>query len=359
VVGADALRGWVAAVFQTLGVEEEDARVTAENLVAADLRGVESHGVARLDRYTGRIVEGLILPRAEPRVVHETPATALVDAGNGLGQPASKWAMDLAMRKARETGHCSVAVRDSNHFGIAAYYAMMAPPHDMIGVTLTNSAPLVVPTGGRMAVIGTNPIAVAFPTLAERPWVLDMATSVVPRGKLEVYARKEQPMPLGWAVDETGRPTEDAQRVLDSLVARAGGGILPLGGTALFGGYKGYHLSALVDILTGVLPGSNRGPQVDAPVDGKPAPSRVGHFFSATRVDGFRPAEEFKRELDEYIRMLRESPKAEGESSIYTAGEMEAELQERHEREGVPLHSKVIASLRKIGEELGPRFDLL
>ncbi len=357
-VSAAGLREWVAAIFQTLGVNKADAEVTSDNLVAADLRGVESHGVARLHRYTGRLRQGLVVPHAEPRIVHETPSTALVDAGNGLGQPASKWAMQLAIRKAEQTGNGSVAVRDSNHHGICAYYAMMALSHDMVGESYTNSSPLLVPTYGRTAVIGTNPIAVAVPTHSERPWVLDMATSVVPRGKLEVYARKDRPMPLGWAVDETGQPTEDAARVLKALSARSGGGILPLGGTALFSGYKGYNLSALVDILSGVLPGSNWGPRVDEPVDGKQVPSRVGHYFRATRIDGFRPAEEFKREMDEYIRMLRDSPKAEGAARIWVAGEREWELQERYEREGVPLHHKVVESLVNIGREIGPAFDL-
>jgi len=187
-------------------------------------------------------------------IVSETSSTALVDGNNGLGQPVARWAMQLAIDKAREVGSGTVAVRNSNHYGIAGYYAMMALEHDMIGMSLTNSSPLVVPTGGRKAVIGTNPIAVAIPAGKERPWVLDMATSVVPRGKLEVYARKNKPMPLGWAVDETGQPTTDAQRVLDALTARLGGGILPLGGTALFSGYKGYNLSVMVDLLCGVLP---------------------------------------------------------------------------------------------------------
>lgn len=358
VVEAGALREWVAAVFRRLGVTQADAAVTADNLVAADLRGVESHGVARLGRYTGRIKQELILPAAEPSIVHETPSTALVDAGNGLGQPASKWAMELALAKAKSTGHGAVAVRNSNHHGIAGYYAMMALPHDMIGVTYTNSAPLVVPTYGRKAVTGTNPIAVAVPAATELPWVLDMATSVVPRGKLEVYARKETPMPLGWAVDETGQPTQDAASVLNALTNRRGGGILPLGGTATFSGYKGYNLSALVDIFCGVLPGSNWGARVDEPVEGKPAPSGVGHYFSATRIDGFRPADEFKRAMDEYIRSLKESPKAEGESRIWVAGEKEWELQERYACEGVPLYHKVVENLKAIGEELGPPFEL-
>ena len=354
-----ALKSWVTEVFCKLGVPREDADVTADVLVAADLRGIESHGVARLGRYTSRLMKGLISPVANPVIVRETSSTALVDGNNGLGQPVARWAMQLAIDKAREVGSGTVAVRNSNHYGIAGYYAMMALEHDMIGMSLTNSSPLVVPTGGRKAVIGTNPIAVAIPAGKERPWVLDMATSVVPRGKLEVYARKNKPMPLGWAVDETGQPTTDAQRVLDALTARLGGGILPLGGTALFSGYKGYNLSVMVDLLCGVLPGSNWGPKVDEPVDGKLVPSRVGHFFWALRVDAFRPIDEFKQEMDDYIRMLKESPKAEGEDRIWVAGEKEWELQEEYSREGVPLYYKVVETLRGIGQEVGLPFDAM
>ncbi len=359
VVRASALRDWVASVFVRLGVSEEDAGITAEVLVSADLRGVESHGVARLGpRYTSKIQQGLILPRVEPRVVRETPATALVDGGNGLGQPVGRWAMELAIRKARETGQGSVAVHNSNHFGIAGYYAMMALEHDMIGVCYTNSTPLVVPTYGRTAMTGTNPIAVAIPAGEERPWVLDMATSVVPLGKLEVYARKGQPIPIGWAVDSSGHPTESAQAVIESLRTRAGGGILPLGGTAEFGGYKGYDLSAMVDLYSGVLSGGRWGPHVGENVDGRAAPAGVCHFFSAMRVDGFRPAEEFKRDVDEYIRAFRNAPRAEGEDRIWVAGEKEWELQERYERDGVPLYYKVVESLRRVGRDVGPPFDL-
>ncbi|MDQ3856650.1 MAG: Ldh family oxidoreductase, partial [Chloroflexota bacterium] len=235
-VNAEELRRWVTEIFQRLGVDEADARVTAEVLVIADLRGVESHGVARLGRYTRGLQTGLIQPQAQPQIVHETPSTALVDAGHGLGQPASKWAMELAVRKAGETGHCSVSVRNSNHFGIAGYYAMMALPHDMIGVCYTNASPILVPTGARVAVVGTNPIAVAVPTDQEPAWVLDMATTVVPLGKLEVYNRKGLPMPPGWAVDKSGLETSDAGRVIDALARRAGGGIMPLGGAALTSG---------------------------------------------------------------------------------------------------------------------------
>ncbi len=358
-VQAEALRAWVAAVFGSLGVSEADARTTAENLVASDVRGIESHGVARLDGYTERVRSGRTVAHAAPVVLHETPSTATVDAGNGLGQPASKFAMALAISKARQTGHGSVAVRNSNHFGIAGHWAMMALPHDMIGQAYTNSSPLLVPTGARVAVTGTNPIAFAVPALRERPWVLDMATTVVPRGKLEVYRRKGLPLPLGWAVDASGQPSEDAAAILESMDRRAGGGILPLGGTGLFSGYKGYNLSVMVDILSGVLAGSGWGVHVDGLHGSENEPAGTGHFFSATRIDGFRPAEEFKAEMDAYIQMLRETPRAEGVERIWVAGEKEWDLTDQHERDGVPLYYKVIENLRAIGADIGPRFDLV
>lgn len=356
-VNPDALRGWVSAVFRKLEVKREAADAAADILVSADLRGVESHGVARLGGYyTGRIRKGLIDPHAEPEVIHETPSTALVDGHNGLGHPTGKMAMEMAISKAERIGHGSVAVRNSNHYGIAGYYAMMALEHDMIGISYTNASPLVVPTNGRAPAVGTNPIAVAVPAGEELPWVLDMATSVVPRGKIEVYARKGQPLPVGWAVDETGHPTTNARAVLDALNRRVGG-IMPLGGPAEFGGYKGYNLAAMVDLFSGVLSGSKWGVGVDEKVGGQATPSGVAHYFSATRIDGFRPAREFKQDMDNFIRMLKDTPKAEGESRIWVAGEKEWEMQARNERDGVPLYFKVVENLRRIGNEVGLPFD--
>ncbi len=213
-VDAQALKRFVAGVFEGLGVPPEDAEITADVLVEADLRGINSHGVARLPRYVKGLREGLIEPQAEVKVVRETPATALLDGGNGLGQVVGVRAMERCIRKAEEVGAAFVSVRNSNHYGIAGYYAMMALPHDMIGVSLTNSRPLVVPTFGKRAMLGTNPISVAVPTKDERPFVLDMATSIVPMGKVEVAHRKGEPLPLGWAVDGEGRPTTDAATVL-------------------------------------------------------------------------------------------------------------------------------------------------
>jgi len=347
-------------VFQKLGIPEEDARITADVLVAADLRGVDSHGVARLRRYVNGLRDGMMLANPKIEVMTETPVTAMIDAGGGLGQPVSYRAMEQAIQKAREYGAGFVTVRNSNHYGIAGYYAMMALEHDCIGISMTNAAVLVVPTFGRDSMLGTNPIAVAAPAGEERPFVLDMATSTVPRGKLEVYNRLEKPIPSGWATDETGTPTDDAGRVLENFTQRAGGGLLPLGGAGeLLRGYKGYGLSLWVDIFCAVLSGAAYADTVypKAP-DGKPLPSQIGHFFGAWRVDAFRPVDEFEVAMDDLQQRLKNTPKAEDETRIYIHGEKEYEEAERRSREGIPLNPKVAADLQSLGEELGVEYDL-
>jgi L-2-hydroxycarboxylate dehydrogenase (NAD+) len=359
-VWAEPLKNFCVRVLQELDVPEEDALITADVLVAADLRGVDSHGVARLRRYVNGLRDGMMIAQPEVQVVTETPTTALIDAGAGLGQPVSYRAMEQAIQKARDLGSGFATVRNSNHYGIAGYYAMMALEHDCIGISMTNAAVLVVPTFGRDAMLGTNPIAVAAPAGQESAFVLDMATSTVPRGKLEVYDRLEKPLPMGWATDETGTPTDDAAQVLENFRQRAGGGLLPLGGAGeLLGGHKGYGLSLWVDVFCAVLSGAAYANTVYPKTpDGKPLPSKIGHFFGAWRVDGFRPVGEFKVAMDDLQQRLRNTPKAEGEDRIYIHGEKEHEEAERRSREGIPLSPKVAADLRAIGEELGVEYDL-
>lgn len=359
-VDPQGLRAFCARVFESMGVPPEDADVTADVLVAADLRGVDSHGVARLKRYVDGLRNGVMLARAKIELVHETPATALLDGGAGLGQPVSVRAMKLAIRKAKEVGAGFVTVRNSNHYGIAGYYALMALKEEMIGISMTNASVLVVPTFGKNAVLGTNPIALAAPAGRERPFVLDMATSTVPCGKVEVYNRLEKSLPLGWATDERGQPTTDAHRVLENLTTRAGGGLLPLGGAGEeFGGHKGYGLALLVDILSGVLSGAGYANNIyPKDADGKPLPANVGHFFGALQVDGFRPPDEFKATMDDIIQRLRNSPKAEDHDRIYIHGEKEFEMEEEQLANGIPLHPKVVAALKQIGQDLGVEYNL-
>jgi len=359
-VWADPLRDFCARVFEKMNVPLDHAVVTADVLVAANLRGINSHGVARLKRYVNGLRDGVMLARPKIEIVHQTPCTALVDGGAGLGPPVGVRGMKLAIRKAQEVGVGFVAVRNSNHYGIAAYYSMMALEHELIGISMTNAAVLVVPTFGKDAMLGTNPISVAAPTGAERPFVLDMATSTVSRGKLEVYDRQEKPLPSGWATDEEGVATTDAHRVVDNLLARAGGGLLPLGGEGeLLRGHKGYGLVLLVDILSGVLPGAGYANTIYPKTpEGKPLPADVGHFFGAIRVDAFRPLAEFTATMDDIIRRLKGSAKAEGAERIYIHGEKEFEEEDRRWREGIPLHPKTVATMQQIARELGVEYDL-
>jgi len=344
------LREFCVAVFRKLGVPARDAAVTTDVLLAADRRGIGSHGVARLPRYATGIQKGQILPKDASKVVKQTRATALIDGGNGLGQVVGVKGMRLAIQKARQASVAFVTVRNSNHYGIAGYYAMMALKAGMIGISMTNTAPLVVPTYGRISVLGTNPISVAVPTGTEPPFVLDMATSVVPRGSIEVYDRQGKEMPLGWAVNETGRGTTDPKAVLDALAKRLGGGLLPLGGEGEeFSGHKGYGLALLVDILCGALPGAATG--LDVYANEKAA--NVGHFFGAIDVRAFRPLREVKRDMDHLLRMLRESPKAEGHDRIYVHGEKSFAYEAERKAKGIPLGPKVAENLKKIGADAG------
>ena len=347
-------------VFEKLDVPTEDAEIVVDNLVSADLRGISSHGIARLRRYVKGLQDGVMLARPEVKLVHETPATALFDGGDGLGQPVSKRAMRLAIDKASKVGAGFVTVRNSNHYGIAGYYSMMALEHDMIGFSMTNAAVLVVPTFGRNSMLGTNPISVAAPAGEERPFVLDMATSTVPRGKLEVYNRMEKPLPLGWATDEMGEPTTDGAQVLDNFVKLAGGGLLPLGGAGeLFGGHKGYGLALMVDILAGVLPGAGYANNIYLKDEnGKPLPANVGHFFGALRVDGFRPIDEFKATMDDIIRRMKGTPNAAGQDRVYIHGEKEYEVADDRQVHGVILHPKVIADLKAMSQEFNVEYNL-
>ena len=360
IVQAKPLSAFCVRVFEKLNVPTADAETTADILVAADLRGIDSHGVARLRRYVKGLQEGVMLAHPEETTVSETATTALIDAGAGLGQPVSCRAMKLSIEKAKKYGTAFVTVRNSNHYGIAGYYAMMALEYNMIGISMTNADVLVVPTFGRHAVLGTNPIAVAVPTGQERPFVLDMATSTVPRGKLETYDRQGKAMPLGWATDEKGIPTADAHRVLDNFRARRGGGLLPLGGAGeLFSGHKGYGLALLVDILSAVLPGAAYANMVYPKTpQGKPLPANLGHFFGSIKVEAFRSVDEFKSAMDGLIRRLKNSPKAEGADRIYIHGEKEYEEAERRAKEGIPLDEKVTADMRAIAQELNVKYDL-
>ena len=358
-VHQEDLQAFVARIYGKLGVPDKDARVAARIAVAADLRGVDSHGVVMLPRKVGYMRRGLIEPNPKIRVDRETPATALLDGGNGLGEVVSQRAMEICIQKAKSAGAGFVAVHDSNHYGIAAYYSMMALDHDMIGISMTNSTPIVVPTFGREAIIGTNPLSLAAPAGTERPYVLDMATSIVPSGKMTVYRNLGKNLPVGWAIDREDRAMTDPGEVTKMLYSRTGGGLLPLGGEGEeFGGHKGYGLSLMVDILSGVLSGSAFGPNVYPQRDGEPAPGNVGHFFGAISIESFLPRAIFEQRMDDIIGVLKISPKAPGQSRIYIHGEKEFEIEDERRRNGIPLPDQVLEPLREMADDLQVAFDL-
>ena len=338
-------------VFVACGLGKEDAARSAEVMVAADVRGIPSHGIGRLGRYTNGITTGLMLADAKSEIVAETPTTLVLDARGGMGAPVSIQAMEQIIAKGMSAGVGLGCVRNSNHFGIAAYYAMMALPHDMIGIAATNTAALGVPTFGRQVMTGTNPLAFAAPALAEKAFVLDMSSTVVTQGKLEVYDRLKQPLPAGWAVDSDGQPTSDARSVLDNMLHQRGGGILPLGGSQEeSGGHKGYGLSVMVDILCSVLCGAPFGPQLrDTPTSF----SRVSHFFGALRIDAFRDSSEFRKDMDKMLLDLRLCPPAVGAERVYFAGQKEFEHEAEVRRSGVPLFRETVTSLETISRQTG------
>ncbi|HEV3087455.1 MAG TPA: Ldh family oxidoreductase [Candidatus Elarobacter sp.] len=345
------LRSFVTTVLEKVGVTPDDAAIVADVLVAADMRGIESHGVARLESYyVSRIRAGQLDPRPKIQTVRETATSVLVDAGNGLGHPAGKRAMERVLEKAGQTGAAFGAVRNSNHFGIAGYYAMMALDRDMIGIASTNSVRYGAPTFGRDIMLGTNPLAFAIPAKNEPAFVLDFATTTVPKGKLEVYSRKEKQLNPGWAIDANGHETLDPKVALK-------GALLPLGGYGVDnGGHKGYGLGLLVDILCGVLSGGAFGNDLPLPSD-PPLPGKISHFFAAFKIDGFRDPEQFKADMDTELRAFKDSAKAPGHDRICVAGEIEYEKTAYAREHGVPVHVKVWTGLEKLAGELGIPFD--
>jgi L-2-hydroxycarboxylate dehydrogenase (NAD+) len=345
------LKTFVATALEKVGVAPEDAAIVADVLVAADLRGIESHGVARLESYyVSRIRAGGLAAQPDVKTVRETPASVLVDAGNGLGHPTAKRTMERVLDKAAKNGAAFGAVRNSNHYGIAGYYAMMALDRDMIGIASTNSVRYGAPTFGRDVMLGTNPLAFAIPAKTEPAFVLDFATTTVPKGKLEVYNRKEKQLNPGWAIDANGIETLDPKVALQ-------GALLPLGGYGVDnGGHKGYGLGLLVDILCGVLSGGAFGNDLPLPGD-PPLPGKISHFFAAFKIDGFRDPEQFKTDMDTELRAFKDSAKSPGHDRIYVAGEIEHEKTAYNREHGVPVHVKVWDGLQHMAAGLHIPFD--
>lgn len=342
-------RAYIELALQTVGVDAAQSRDVAEVLAAADIRGIESHGIARLRWfYVDRIRLGTINRAPSYTVVRQTPTSFLLDADNGLGHPASIVAMKAAIASARDHGIAFSAVRNSNHYGIAGYYAMMALEHDMIGISSTDSAHFATPTFGRDKMQGTNPFAYAVPTANEPAFVFDFATTTVTYGKLEVYERKGLKLKPGWAVGSDGHPTDDPTQ------ARFGGALLPLGGFGTEnGGHKGYGLGVLSEILCGVLAGGAFGLELSK-AEGPEQPGGIsGHWFGAMRIDAMRDIADFKRDMDRELRDFKDSAKAPGCERIYVAGEIEHERTLEYRRDGIPLVEKVWQDLDEMAHEIG------
>lgn len=350
---AQRLSRFTRDVFLAIGCSEKNAALAAKVLISADLRGVDSHGIARLPGYVRLYDNGRLNPNPDIKIVHETPSTGVVDGDRGLGLVVAPYAMEIAMEKAEKVGSGWISVRNSNHFGIAGYHAMMALQKDMIGWTMTHAAPLVTPTFSLEKMLGTNPLAVAVPAMEEPPFVADFASTAVAYGKFEILQRKGLPAPLGWAQDAEGNPTTDSNAV------RNGGGLLPLGTDREHGSHKGYGLGAIVDIFSGVLSGANYGPWVPpfATAGFMSAQEGVGmgtgHFLGAMRIDGFRPADEFKTHMDNWIRRFRSAQSVPGEK-VLIPGDPEREAEAVRLRDGIPVIGAVTDQLR----ELAARFSI-
>ncbi|MFN8444558.1 MAG: Ldh family oxidoreductase [Caldilineaceae bacterium] len=351
-IPADGMRSFISTVFEKLDVPADDARIAADVLVRADLRGVESHGINNLWQYVGPLRSGALNPHPNLTLVSETPITALVDGDGGMGLVIGVKAMELCIAKAKSNGVGIATVRRSRHYGMAAYHAMLCLPHDMIGISLTNNYGIgIVPTFGNEPMISTNPISVAVPTGQGNPFVLDMATSVVAFSKIGAALVKGEKIPLGWVVNQQGEPVEDAQ------TAWEGGRILPLGSTPEGSSHKGYGLAVLVDILTGVLSGGIYGNLAFRnPPDDPKLRESSSHFFMALRIDSFRPVDEFKATMDDMLSALRNSAKAPGRERIYTHGEKEHEAEQERSQLGIPYHVNFVKKLRELASETGVPF---
>ena len=342
-------------VFSKMGCNESDAATAAESLLSADLRGVDSHGVARLIGYVRLWKVNRVKADAKPLIIHESPSTATIDGDAGLGLIVAPFAMQVAIQKAKIAGTGWVSVQNSNHFGIAGHHAMMALEHDMIGIAMTNASALVAPTFSKEKMLGTNPIAVAIPAGNEPAFVADFATTTAANGKLEILQRKNSPTPEGWVQDEHGQGSTDAH------VLKSGGALLPLGGDREHGSHKGYMLGSIVDIFSAVLSGANFGPWVPpfpayVPMpEGMPGKG-IGHFFGAMRIDAFRTAESFKQDMDTWIRRFRQSVPVDPAQPVLVPGDPERTFEAERMQHGIPVHDSVLRDLHALSEEFGVPF---
>lgn len=347
-----SLYSFAQQIFLKIGCSEKDATIAANSLLSADMRGVDSHGVARLSGYVRLWEVKRVNATPDIKIVHETPSTAVVDGDSGLGLVVAPFAMQVAIDKAKNCGTGWVSVKNSNHFGIAGTHAMMALSHDMIGIAMTNASALVAPTYSIEKLLGTNPIAVAVPSGNEQPFVADFATTTASNGKLEILQRKNEEAPSGWVQTKDGEPTNNAHSL------KEGGAMLPLGGDKDHGSHKGYALGSIVDIFSAVLSGANYGPWVPPFPAYVPMPENrpgegIGHFFGAMRIDAFRPADEFKSNIDQWIHRFKTATPIAGKERVIIPGEPETEMEIERTKNGIPLLESVVEDLKKLGDRFG------
>jgi len=343
------------SILQKIGCSGDDADIAAKVLLSADLRGVDSHGVARLSGYVRLWEVKRINTNPAIKIIHESPSTAVVDGDSGLGLVVAPYAMKVAIDKAKQVGTGWVSVQNSNHFGIAGYHAMMALEHDMIGIALTNASPLVAPTFSVERLLGTNPICVVIPAGEEPPFVGDMATTTAANGKLEILQRKNGVAPLGWIQNKQGQLSTNPHEL------KAGGALLPLGGDKEHGSHKGYILGSVVDIFSAILSGANYGPWVPpfpayVPMPDEQPGKGIGHFFGAMRIDAFRPAAEFKKHMEKWIRRFRAAKTVEEQPKVIIPGDPEREMESVRMNNGIPLLKPVIEDLKFLGEKFQVKF---
>ncbi|MGI6097285.1 MAG: Ldh family oxidoreductase [Dethiobacteria bacterium] len=346
ILNAAQIENFVLDVLRKFELPEEDAASVARVLVAADLRGIDSHGVARLPIYIERMRKGLINARPHRKLLSDRGAACAIDADNGLGAPAGEEAVQRAMEKAKEFGVACAVVRNTNHFGIGAYYAMMPLKEGMIGLCATNTSPLMVPFGGREIMLGSNPLAIAVPAGKRPPIVLDMATTAVARGKLELAKRKGEKIPTGWGVDTSGKPTTDPDEALK-------GGLLPMGGP------KGSGLAMVIDILCGVLAGAAYSNGIGSLFGDMDKPQNIGNFFMVMDIGFFREKDAFAEEMERYVDLIKGSAPAEGFKEILMPGEIEWNNTLRREKEGIPISAPLQKELKALVDELGLSVDWL
>lgn len=338
--------------FGKFGFNEEESRIITDVLLLSDLYGIESHGMQRMARYYKSIQKGMIQVHAKPEVVFETPVSAVVDGHDGMGQVIGHMAMELAIQKAKANGIGIVVARDSNHYGIAGYYAKMACDQGFIGMSFTNSTAIMVPTFGRMAMLGSNPVACAMPA-DPYPFFYDASTTVVTRGKLEVYNKAGKPLPDGWALDKDGHPSTDASDVLKNIVAKNGGGIMPLGGSEeLLGSHKGYGFGMLCEIFSSIL---SLGMTSNHTTQG--TKGGICHGFLAMDPALFGDPKKIKAHFSTYLQELRESPKADGQHRIYTHGEKEVEAVSDKMANGIPVNDNTLIEVLEMCDYLGMDFS--